>query len=146
MQQNNFNNNISRDKDPSINFRDCTCSLCPAHAQIQNKNGIYIILLIGNYICEKIFIIIGFSETYFKEIIRQLGYLKTQLWQTNGDIQDIKKNGIIGTLDPTDIPRNESLFYSFTLPLQTEDQLQEAETFLQSAANMTTTVLLFIFF
>lgn len=49
----NNNNNISpnkENKNPSANFKDRTCSFWPAHVETQNQNGIYIFLLIGNYV------------------------------------------------------------------------------------------------
>lgn len=77
---------------------------------------------------------------YFKEIVRQLNYFKAQLWQTCEDIKDIKNNGR-NEQTTTDIPRHESIFCCFTLPLKTEQELQEVEQFLKNAANMTTSVI-----
>ncbi|XP_071572846.1 uncharacterized protein, partial [Temnothorax nylanderi] len=93
------------------NSMRCTCQLCPAHDQMQNKN-----------------------EKYFKQIIRQQNYFKAQLWQTFEDIQDIKNTGL-NPAPNNDVQKQESVFCSFTLPLETEQQLQEVEQFLTNQNN-----------
>ncbi|XP_018392600.1 PREDICTED: uncharacterized protein LOC108771702, partial [Cyphomyrmex costatus] len=78
--------------------------------------------------------------TYFKEIIRQQNYFKAQLWQTCEDIQDIKNN--ILTQAPNDnTQRQASVFCSFELPLNTEQQLQEVEQFLKNQDNFKISVI-----
>ncbi|XP_024886865.1 uncharacterized protein LOC112464232 isoform X2 [Temnothorax curvispinosus] len=98
------------------NSMRCTCQLCPAHAQMQNKN-----------------------EKYFKQIIRQQNYFKTQLWQTVEDIQDIKNTGL-NPAPNNDVQKQESVFCFFTLPLETEQQLQEVEQYLTNQNNFKASV------
>lgn len=81
---------------------------------------------------------------YFKEIIRQQNYFKAQLWQTSEDIRDIKNAGINQTPN-NGIQKQESLFCSFTLPIETEQQLGEVEQFLENQANFNTSVILFLY-
>lgn len=86
---------------------------------------------------------IDFSEMYFKEIIRQQNYFKAQLWQTAEDIRDIKNTGVNQAANS--IQRQESVFCSFKLPLETEQQLEEVEQFLKNQDNFRTSVILFLY-
>ncbi|CAL1671922.1 unnamed protein product [Lasius platythorax] len=121
VQYDNCNNNfvnpntIQNNNSQLINSVECTCQLCPAHSQMQNKN-----------------------EMYFKEIIRQQNYFKAQLWQTSEDIKDIKNAGLNQT--PGIIQRQESVFSSFTLPIETDQQLKQVEQYLENQANFNTSV------
>lgn len=81
---------------------------------------------------------IVFSEIYFKEIIRQQNYFKAQLWQTCEDIRDLKNTGLN---QANGIQRQESIFSSFTLSLETEEQLEEVEQYLQNQANFEISVI-----
>ena len=85
-----------------------------------------------------ILIIIIFPEKYFKELIRQQNYFKAQLWQTCEDIRDLKN---IGLNQANDNQRQESMFSSFTLPLETEEQLQEVEQYLKNQAHFEISVM-----
>lgn len=76
---------------------------------------------------------------YFKEIIRQQNYFKAQLWQTSEDIRDLKNAGIKALNN--EVERQESVFCSFTLPIETEQQLEEVEQFLKNQANFNTSVI-----
>lgn len=80
---------------------------------------------------------------YFKEIIQQ-NYFKAQLWQTSEDIRDIKSAGINQTPDGI-LQRQESVFSSFTLPIETEQQLEEVEQFLKNQANFNISVIFFLY-
>lgn len=78
---------------------------------------------------------------YFKEIIRQQNYFKAQLWQTSEDIKDIKNAGLNQT--PEIIQRQESVFSSFTLPIETDQQLEQVEQYLENQANFNISVIFF---
>lgn len=78
---------------------------------------------------------------YFKEIIRQQNYFKAQLWQTSEDIKDIKNAGLNQT--PGIIQRQESVFSSFTLLIETDQQLEQVEQYLENQANFNTSVIFF---
>lgn len=78
---------------------------------------------------------------YFKELIRQLNYFKAQLWQTSEDIKDIKNTGLNQT--PGIIQRQESVFSSFTLLIETDQQLEQVEQYLENQANFNTSVIFF---
>lgn len=78
---------------------------------------------------------------YFKEIIRQQNYFKAQLWQTSEDIKDIKNAELNQT--PGIIQRQESVFSSFTLPIETDQQLEQVEQYLENQANFNISVIFF---
>ncbi|XP_029176362.1 uncharacterized protein LOC114944562 [Nylanderia fulva] len=81
------------------------------------------------------------NEIYFKEIIRQQNYFKAQLWQTSEDIREIKNIGLNQSNGINNgIQRQESVFCFFTLPLETEEELQEVEQFLKNQVNFETSV------
>ncbi|XP_036146907.1 uncharacterized protein LOC105840320 [Monomorium pharaonis] len=118
VEQNNncFVNPEKENNSLLTNSMECTCQLCPAHAQMQNKNAMY-----------------------FKQIIRQQNYFKAQLWQTFKEIQDIKNAGLNQAAN-NNIQRQESVFHSFMLPFETEQQLEEVEQFLKNKDNFKTSV------
>ena len=60
------------------------------------------------------------------------------MWQTCEDIRDLKNTGLNQT---NGIQRQESIFHSFTLPIETEQQLEEVEEFLKNQANFDTSVM-----
>lgn len=119
----------------------CTCQLCPAHFQIRNQNGIYFIF---NSPCTCVYKIIYnncfLSAKYFEEIIRQQHFFKAQLWQTSEGIRNLKN---VGLNQANNIQVQESVFCSFTLPLDTEQQLEEVEQFLRNELNFKTLVMYF---
>jgi hypothetical protein len=80
---------------------------------------------------------------YFTQIIRQQNYFKTQLWQTSEDIRDIK-NSLNQSPNNNNIQNEDSVFYSFTLPLETKQQLQEVEQFLKNEHNFKISVILLL--
>lgn len=53
------------------------------------------------------------------------------MWQTCEDVRDLKN---IGLNQANGIQRQESIFSSFTLPLETEEQLEEVEQYLKNQA------------
>jgi len=64
------------------------------------------------------------------------------LWQTSEDIRDLKNIGLNQAL--YDTQKQESVFCSFTLPLETEQQLEEVEQFLKNQTNFEKSVIVFI--
>ncbi|XP_011688854.1 PREDICTED: uncharacterized protein LOC105450618 [Wasmannia auropunctata] len=80
------------------------------------------------------------NAKYFKEIIRQQSYFKTQLWQMADDLRKIKDAIITGNLmrqNQDNQRQNEkSIYHSFDLPLKTVEDIEEAvEQFLKIKEN-----------
>ncbi|XP_039310317.1 uncharacterized protein LOC120358954 isoform X1 [Solenopsis invicta] len=81
----------------------------------------------------------GCNANYFKEIIRQQGYFRTQLWQIVDDLREMK-NVITGLNLRQDQDNNQqqdirSIYSSFDLPLKTVENIETVEQFLRTEEN-----------
>ncbi|GAB1869621.1 hypothetical protein CAJAP_10700 [Camponotus japonicus] len=79
------------------------------------------------------------NTKYFKEIIRQQSFFKTQLWQMADDLREIK-DIVTGNLmqQNKDVHKQneKSIYFSFDLPLKTVEEIEGAvEEFLKISEN-----------
>lgn len=76
------------------------------------------------------------NAKYFKEIIRQQSFFKTQLWQMADDLREVKNvimtNNLMLNQDNDQQQNRRSIYSSFELPLRTVKDIEEAvEQFLE---------------
>ncbi|KYQ51476.1 hypothetical protein ALC60_09421 [Trachymyrmex zeteki] len=81
---------------------------------------------------------------YFKEIIRQQSYLKTQLWQITDDLRAMKNELLQQNhQQPNANRREQSIFSSFDLPFNSVKDIEQLlEQFLKQPNNFETSVII----
>jgi len=82
---------------------------------------------------------------YFKEIIRQQSYFRTQLWQIADDLRNMKNELMqqVGQRPNGNNQREESIFSFLYLPFNSIEDLEEhVEKFLNQPNNFETSVII----
>lgn len=82
---------------------------------------------------------------YFKEIIRQQSYFRTQLWQIADDLRDMKNELMQQVRQRPNVndQREESIFSFLHLPFNSVEDLEEhVEQFLNQPNNFETSVII----